>query len=98
MEKEKWGNDGVVERELLVDEAGAVHVVDDAGGRGAEGVALVVEIDDEVIDGVLGGVNKRNQRERVQNEWNGMDDSFNSFIRGTINIHFLFQIISASIQ
>ena len=50
MEKEKWGNDGVVERELLVDEAGAVHVVDDAGGRGAEGIALVVEIDDEVID------------------------------------------------
>ena len=73
MEKEKWGNDGVVERELLVDEAGAVHVVDDAGGRGAEGIALVVEIDDEVIDGVLGGVNKRNQRERVQNEWNGME-------------------------
>ena len=68
VEKEKGGNDGVVERELLVDEAGAVHVVDDAGGRGAEGIALVVEIDDEVVDGVLGGVNKRNQREGVQSE------------------------------
>lgn len=66
VEKRKWGNDGVVERELLVDEAGAVHVVDDAGGRGAEGIALVVEIDDEVIDRVLGGVNKRNQREGKQ--------------------------------
>ena len=60
MERGKRGNDGVAETDALVDEAGAVHVVDDAGGRGAEGVALVVEVDDEVIDGVFGGVNERN--------------------------------------
>lgn len=66
MEKGKWRNDGVAETELLVDEAGAIHVVDDAGRGGAEGIALVVEINDEVIDCVLGGVDKRNQFGMVQ--------------------------------
>lgn len=56
-----------METDLLVDEAGAVHVIDDAGGGGGERIALVMQIDEKIIDRIFGGVGEGKQSKIKQN-------------------------------